>query len=79
MEKTFDWASWETVEQRSFFAGENCGVCEAPAFHIAVAEDEGADGDVEVIRARCKDHFNKLTQKTWLKGWRRKNCNDCDD
>ena len=75
MEKRYEFAEWETVEQRSFFAGEKCSECGEAAFHIAIAEEVAPyDPESVVIRARCKNHFNNLTQKTWLKRWRNKNC-----
>lgn len=73
MEK-YDWASWEKPDMRPSFAIEVCGVCAKQATHIAIAENTGADGDVKCIRSRCDEHFNLMTQKTWLKAWRKKNC-----
>lgn len=78
MEKTkkWDWAKWWTIDQRSYFRGEKCSECDMKAYYLAIAEDDGADGDTEVIRARCREHFNPLTQKTWLKRWRMNNVKD---
>lgn len=70
--RKWDWAAWETPDQRPFFRGETCNLCENAATHIAMAED---DDDAILIRARCDSHFNQQTQKKWLKDWRKKNTN----
>jgi len=73
----YKWAQWETTDCCFYYKNKiDCmhDGCKDKAFHIAIAEEVSAfDPEDIILKARCKEHFNKKTQKTWLRKWRNKN------
>ena len=71
----YKWANWEKAETRPVIEIVKCDKCDKQAVYLAIAETNDVfDTDLIVIKARCEEHFNKKTQKSWLKKWRNKNC-----
>lgn len=68
----YKYAQWETASSRP---GLN-GICHCgkKADMLAIAEEDTSfDSEDMVIKALCNEHFNKQTQKQWIKKWRKTN------
>lgn len=72
----YKWANWEETSSMTGIDERKCDRCKNIATKIAVAE-EGSPffEDIEIIKSLCEKHYNKSTQKKWLKKWRNKNLN----
>ena len=70
-EKKYRWAWWEEAGRHTISKNCKCDLCRNDAFRVAVAEELSPfDPEWEILRSRCKDHYNKQTQISWLRKWR---------
>lgn len=71
--KHYSWADWQLAENRVGLEPMTCDRCNQKATHLAIAEEKSAfDPEEEVLKRLCDEHWNKNTQKDWIKKWRKK-------
>lgn len=72
----YKWAEWINVAERPYRKFVEKCICGKKAMFVVLAtENFSYDEDEVVIKARCEEHYNKQTQKKWLRIWRNKNIN----